>query len=199
MHNSMKLLQKLAHHIAFHTLPPFSSPATPFFSTTSGLGTSWIPTKISRLAQLRPGSYFTFLPEGSSLLNAIVSSSVPLLVTVLTWGFLWLNSFSRKLIADLQNITSEISHALYFVYSLHVMQILIREVFEKHFKIRTSGINNEHFTVLVTALVQNASVVKYDHGTTRKNEVKYSYKSWEYIVLREKYNVRTQIECLDLV
>jgi len=79
------------------------------------------------------------------------------------------------------------------------MQILIREVFEKHFKIRTSGINNEHFTVLVTALVQNASVVKYDHGTTRKNEVKYSYKSWEYIVLREKYNVRTQIECLDLV
>lgn len=44
----------------------------------------------------------TFLPEGSSLLNWIVSNSVPLLVTVLTWGFLWLNSDSRKWIADLQ-------------------------------------------------------------------------------------------------
>ena len=54
----------------------------------------------------------TFLPEGSSLLNWIVSNSVPLLVTVLTWGFLWLNSYSRKWIADLQtdikkkNVTS---------------------------------------------------------------------------------------------
>ena len=44
----------------------------------------------------------TFLPEGSSLLNWIVSNSVPLLVTVLTWGFLWLNSDSRNWIADLQ-------------------------------------------------------------------------------------------------
>ena len=56
------------------------------------------------------GKRLTLLPEGSSLLNAIVSSSEPLLVTVFTWGFLWLNSYSRKSIAHLQTSSGIINN-----------------------------------------------------------------------------------------
>lgn len=35
---------------------------------------------------------------------------------------------------------------------LYILLILIREVFEKHFKVKTSDIRKERFLVLVTAL-----------------------------------------------